>query len=854
HPDPDGALEARLREARQKCRQASPRDRPDLEAEVRRLEARRRSHLPTLRRLVEMARQGRSVRLPLLDRPLPLILDEWAKPELGSGCVKITPAHDPNDYQVWLRHQEAFGIVNILNPDGTLNASAGAYQGLDRFAAREKVLQDLEKRGLVEAIEQRSMDVALSDRSKTVIEPYVSRQWFVRMGDVEGGITCGGGTPKAFTAPGLAQAALDAVREEWSSASGLRLSFHPDPQRYRNTYVSWLSEKRDWCISRQLWWGHRIPVWSASLDSLSAAALAALETILDREDVCVRLSSADGGSQRLAPADLRGGRPGPAGESAEVQVALRDPDAPARDSGSLAEQLEEAGFQRDPDVLDTWFSSGLWPHSTLGWPEPESAPVEPGQSPLGEREGEPDCLSFYYPGSCLVTGRDIITLWIVRMVVMGLYNLGDLPFKDVFIHATILDGKGERMSKSKGNGIDPEDIIERYGCDAMRYVLSEMQTGTQDVRLPVQAISPYTGKAVDLAAASHGKSIFTYLCPETGKEFDVLGTMPDLPAAKLISERFEVGRNFCNKLWNASRFALMNLDQAGFQPCSPARLLPEDRWILSRLAQVIARVNDRLEAYNPAAALAAAREFFWGELCDWYLEMIKGRLRNGPGGPQARQVLAVAVDQVLRLLHPFVPFITEVLWGHLNRQVPRRGIEAALEAPDQLIQAPWPRSPSHWIDRSLEEGFRSLREIIHAIRDLRSRFNVPPRRALEAHLRATGAVAAFLETSRRLLMELAGLDALSITGEARRTPDTAAAVVGEVEVLIRGVVDPVRERARLTGQRERLARDLASLRRKLANAGFLSKAPADVVERQRARAADLEGRIEAIDAHLETLA
>ena len=329
-----------------------------------------------------------------------------------------------------------------------------------------------------------------------------------------------------------------------------------------------------------------------------------------------------------SPGDARG-LPGSftAGD-VEVMACLRDLEADA----ALAQICADQGLTQDPDVLDTWFSSGLWPQSTLGWPDPETAQIDAGQPAMRGRNGFPDTLSYYYPGSCLVTGRDIITLWVARMVIMGLYNMGDVPFTDVFIHANILDGKGERMSKSKGNGIDPVDIIERYGADAMRYVLCDMQTGMQDIRLPVQAISPYTGDLIDLAAAQHGRSIFTYLCPATGKEFDVLGTMPDVPAAKLVSERFEAGRNFCNKLLNAVRFALMNLTDAGFQPLRADDFAIEDRWILSRLSHAVESVHGHLASYNPAAALWAARDFFWNELCDWYLEFIKAALAQRRSG------------------------------------------------------------------------------------------------------------------------------------------------------------------------------------------------------------------------------
>ena len=311
----------------------------------------------------------------------------------------------------------------------------------------------------------------------------------------------------------------------------------------------------------------------------------------------------------------------PASAEVEIDLCLRDAEA----ERELAEELAELGFEQDPDVLDTWFSSALWPHSTLGWPDPGDAPVDPGQPPLGAAGGE-DCLSYYYPGSCLVTGRDIITLWVARMVIAGMYNLGDLPFEHCFVHANILDGKGEMMSKSAGNGIDPVDIIERYGADALRYVMCELQTGSQDIRLPVQAVSPFTGKTIELATAEHGQTIFTYLCPDTGKEFDVLGTMPDLPGATLISDRFDVGRSFCTKLWNAARFAFISLRGYRHRELALGELESEDRWILSRLSRTCAAVQEQLSRYRPSAALAAVREFFWGDLCDWYLELIKPRL------------------------------------------------------------------------------------------------------------------------------------------------------------------------------------------------------------------------------------
>jgi len=436
---------------------------------------------------------------------------------------------------------------------------------------------------------------------------------------------------------------------------------------------------------------------------------------------------------------------------------------------------------------------------------------------------------------------------------MGLYLLGDVPFTDCFVHATIQDGKGERMSKSKGNGIDPEDIIEKYGADAMRYVINDMQTGTQDIRLPVQAVSPHTGELVDLATAKHGRTIFTYICPKSGKEFDVLGTMPELPMAKVISERFDTGRAFCTKLWNAARFALTNLGEHAYRPLSKADLAPEDRWILSRLSRVTAQVERELRNYNPSAALGAARDFFWGELCDWYLEFIKPRFRDETSASVARSVLALAIDQVLRLFHPFVPFITEVIWERLNLQCPVRGLGDPIPSSELLIRAPWPESRREWEDDQTEKDFRFLQEIVRGIREFRSLHAIPPGRKIDAHIKADGEAASILRSLNHLLMHLASLKSAGVAPDTARPVRAASLAVGGVEIYLAGLVDTDKERERLQARRKKLVEDIQKTEARLGNEGFVSRAPAEIIEKERQKLADLRAQIDQIDANLKIL-
>ena len=847
HPEPRKELERLLAAAKERLEAAKAKERPEIEAEIEALEERIRELLPRLEQLVAMAKDGRKVRLPLMDREIPLLLDEWAKPALGSGCVKITPAHDPNDYEVWQRHLDEIRAINILDVDGSLNDNAGAYAGLDRFDARKRVVADLEGQGLLDRVEDREIEIGLSDRSKTPIEPFLSKQWFVRMGDVEGGVVLGRGTDKERRSAGLAQAAMDAVSEEWTSPTGRQLSFHPDP-RYRSTYYNWLAEKRDWCISRQLWWGHRIPIWRKAVRSDELAGLLEQLHDLDPERAWLQVD-ADG--QRLEAADARGDAIAQASDI-EVQVCLR-----LEATEEMAPRLEAAGLEQDPDVLDTWFSSALWPHSTLGWPDPSAGKEDAGQTSLAASDSRQSAVDYYYPGSCLVTGRDIITLWVVRMVLTGLYNLGDLPFTDVFIHANILDGRGVRMSKSKGNGVDPVDIIERYGADAMRYVLCDMQTGLQDIRLPVQAVSPFEDEGaderlIDLAKAKAGSTLGVYIDPVTGQEFDVIGQRKDLPQAKVISDRFEVGRNFCNKLWNAARFAVGNLEGASHSVRKLDELAPEDRWILSRLSRAVRAVSAALEDYNPSAAVGAAREFFWTEFCDWYLELVKPRMSDETG-PIARQVVAWCLDQVLRLLHPFVPFISEALWAELGQLAPTRGVDRAMPVGELLIHAEWPQPSPDFEDEAIEARFERFQGVVRAVRDIRAEYNVQSK-PLRAAIRTSPELVEELRTLEKLLCNLTRLEALEVGADVARPELAASQVVGEVEIYVSGVIDPEKERARLQKQLEKLQGGLRGAEAKLSNENFVARAPAEVVEAERERVADLRSQIEALEASLAALA
>ncbi len=674
---------------------------------------------------------GREIELPLTGRKIPIIADAiLVDPKFGTGCVKVTPAHDPNDYATGLRHK--LPMINLLNPDGTYNEEAGPYAGLDRIVVRKRVVADLEAQGFLVKIEPHENRVGYSDRSKTPIEPYLSDQWFVRMDE-------------------LAQSAMDAV-----TSGAVRIH----PERYAKSYLDWLGEKRDWCISRQLWWGHRIPIWYCD-EATEAEMIGAF-----------------------------GHQPGVAYTRSELGGWL------ICSKQDLSEDaLPGRLIRQDPDVLDTWFSSALWPHSTLGWPEKTSE------------------LAKYYPTSVLSTARDIITLWVARMVIFGQFNMHDVPFKDVFIHPVIQDGKGQRMSKSLGNGIDPIDIVDLYGADALRFTLALAATETQDLRMPVEKVKLPDGREVN------------------------------------TSERFDQGRTFPNKFWNASRFALMNLED--FKPATfdYSDLPIEDRWILSVLAATTIEVTADLEAFRFAEATKTLRDFTWNDFCDWYVEFVKLRLRDDSQKPLAQRILATVLDGLCRLLHPITPFVTEQVWQALNEVAPHRGIDLKISAESVCI-ADWPSYPANWCDPGATTAVDGWREKITAIRNLRAERDIPPSTKIAPIIVADGTVAEGLRAGQAFLQSLTNATSVTITARSDRPVGSAIAVLADAEVILplEGLIDKGAELARHRKTLADLDKQINPIAAKLNNEGFVSRAPADVIAQQKTKLAELSAQRAAVAA------
>jgi valyl-tRNA synthetase len=510
-------------------------------------------------------------------------------------------------------------------------------------------------------------------------------------------------------------------------------------------------------------------------------------------------------------------------------------------------------------VLDTWFSSQLWPHSTLGWPGP-ALPDEPP----GPHNPEWSQMRYYYPTSVLVTNRDIITLWVVRMVLAGLYNVGEIPFHHVYIHAKILDAFGEGMSKMKGNGVDPLDIIHNYGADALRYGLVFLSTETQDIRLPVSNLCPHCGTLVPVKQEHMYMRTRKVTCPNCKKLFRPGGPWPtddpELPTAKQASERFEIGRNFANKLWNAARFLLMNLD--GYTPGTlHLEELPiADRWILSRLATTTQAMAEQLEGYHFSDAARTIYDFTWSEFCDWYIEMSKGRLRASGLNPEAhraivQRVLAGVLDAILRLVHPIMPFVAESIWQVLNEAAFERGLPSPEPASESVVIAPWPEFPASWQDAAMEQRIARMQELVRAVRDVRNRYDLKKDAGLEVFVRCNETVAADFQALTPFIAQLAGVSRLECGPAVRKPPQSATHVHPDFEsyVSLRGLIDVAAETKRLEKQHAEKQKHLQSARAKLANPNFVDKAPADVVQQQRDLVADLEKQIQVIEANLREL-
>jgi valyl-tRNA synthetase len=728
---------------------------------------------------------GRRVRIPLLDREIPIIADALlAKMDLGTGAVKVTPAHDPNDYACGQRNN--LEMINILNADGTLNENAGKYTGMDRHKARSRIVEDMQQMGHFVEVEERKIEMAFSDRSKTPIEPYLSDQWFVKMDD-------------------LAQAAIDAVQDN-------RVRFFPT--RYAKTYLDWLGEKRDWCISRQLWWGHRIPIWyceTCTQQELQTAFQGRSDVVWRRDDEGRRWLIC---GETDLPLDALGGN---------------------------------HKLVQDEDVLDTWFSSALWPHATLHWPE------------------QNESLDYFYPGSVLVTSRDIITLWVARMVLTGLYNMGDVPFAHVYIHPKLLDGFGQTMSKTAGNGVDPMDLIDTYGTDAVRFTITSFAGETQDVRLPVGYECPHCGTVIPQTkehqtAVPGGGDKPRVKCPKCKKSSQYSSPWydpdSDEQVARIVSERFEYGRNFCNKLWNASRFALLNLE--GYTPSavSQSDLKLEDRWILSRLSTVTAELTTLLEHYHFDAATRVIRDFTWNEFCDWYLEMLKPRLHDEALKPVAQRVLVGVLDALLRLLQPFTPFISEELWQRLNEVAAQRGLLEPTLAAASVMIAPWPEASAgpqgistDWQDRALESRFERLQDIIAAVRNVRAKNGIPPATPLKLHLRCTDDVAAEMQDVAVQFENLAKTMLVAAGTDVERPRGSANFALSDADgfIPLEGIIDLQAELKRLKKEADKRKGFIAGHEKKLANQNFVKKAPADVVTQVRETLSELQKQLESIE-------
>jgi valyl-tRNA synthetase len=753
------------------------------------------------------ALKGKMIRLPIVGRIIPIIEDEYVvmqgvddpKAALSSGFLKVTPAHDPNDWAIGLRHD--LDVVNVMALDASISDQHGwedasdeakQFVGLSREEARENILAWFKEHNLLEKVVDYAHSVGHSYRSHVPIEPYLSDQWYVRVTDDR-----------------LANEALRSLSlEQYDGAPPKRqsgptsgdgdLTFYPE--RYAHTFQTWHENLQDWCISRQLWWGHQIPVWSKMFSQ--------------EEDVQLPCTGNTAVCASIDEPDVDG----------MTRVSL----CVAGEHEALETEIENAGFVRDEDVLDTWFSSALWPFSTMGWPNPQKYPETKG------------LLAAFNPSSVLCTGRDIITLWVSRMVMFNRYfRHGTLPFTDVFINPMIQDGFGQRMSKSLGNGVDPRDIIKTHGADALRLTMVQLSTGTQDVRLSVDLICPHSGKSFEPKyITSHtGHKVMSpkQCCPDDDSKCmsTVYGNLigetsdcDDTPLAMNTSTRFDVGRNFANKFWNASRFALMNVTNPA-DAVDPTTRPAVDQWILSRVQVATQRINEAMKSYRFSDISDALYDLLWRDLCDWYLEAIKPTVKDDP---EQQRILHTVLDAMCRLLHPVCPFVTEAMWQHIHASATGCVTGMEMSCSDLAATASWP-TPAMQLDQTEIDSFDLMRELVGSIRGCRAEGKVKPNRRI--HLYADGDTFSLAKKHEAVLSALGGLEKIE------QFDDSISGTVipfGSDRIMLDNLMDKEDANAacaRLEKEIESLENKVASLRGKLSNKGYVDNAPPAIVEETR---------------------
>lgn len=626
---------------------------------------------------------GKTLTLPLMNRFIPIVADEYVDKEFGTGCVKITPAHDPNDFHVGARHH--LEAIKVLDDRGVVNELGGKYQGMDRYEARKAIVKDMEELGLLEKIQPHVHNVNTHDRCGTVIEPIMSKQWYVEM--------------KPLAGP-----AIEAVKSRKTNFV---------PERFEKTYFHWLENIQDWCISRQLWWGHRIPVWYC--------------------DDCH-----------------------------EINVS--------NDAPTSCKKCGSTNLREEEDVLDTWFSSALWPFSTLGWPN------------------ETEDLKYFYPTSTLVTGYDIIPFWVMRMMFSGLYNMKEIPFDTVFIHGIVRDSQGRKMSKSLGNGVDPLLTIDEYGADALRFMLITGNAPGSDIRF--------------------------------------------------YPERVEAARNFANKLWNASRFVLMNLDDTLLETYKDSENYSlADRWILSKMNHLIEEVTENFEKFELGIALAKVYDFIWNELCDWYIELVKPVFYNGTDEEKgiSYRVIREVLIKSLKLLHPTMPFITEEIYSFLNDE-------------ETIMKAPWPEAEKMFMDPAIEDTMSGIIEAIKSIRNLRAEMNVPNKRKTMLNILPNSGKEEAFKSSRDYLMKLAYAEDITLLEKAPEEEGSVTLVTSTAKIYIPllDLVDREKELERLEKEKQKLQSEIERVSKKLNNEKFLANAKEDVVQEERAKGEKYQSMLDAV--------